>query len=210
MLNSFLKLFLFYGLAGFLTTHAAGDPNAGKAQYSLCAACHGSNAEGNPIMKAPRLAGLSADYLVRQITNYRLGVRGVHQGDTAGMQMKSVADGLSGAQAIEDVAAYIEALKPVDVTSSVEGDPEKGKMFWVVCSGCHGVNGMGSPSLNAPRLQGMSDWYLVQQLKNYQDGVRGAHPDDKLGQQMAGMAKMLGDIESIENLVSYINQLDSE
>ena len=31
----------------------------------------------------------------------------------------------------------------------------------------------------------MSDWYLVTQLKNFKQGVRGAHPKDMYGPQMA-------------------------
>ena len=30
---------------------------AGKAKYKTCAMCHGQKAEGNKMMKAPKLAG---------------------------------------------------------------------------------------------------------------------------------------------------------
>jgi cytochrome c553 len=53
----------------------------------------------------------------------------------------------------------------------------------------------------------MSDWYLVTQLKNFREGVRGAHDDDKYGMQMAMMAATLQTNERINNVVAYINPL---
>jgi cytochrome c553 len=61
--------------------------------------------------------------------------------------------------------------------------------------------------MNAPRLAGMSDWYMVTQLKNYQQGIRGAHPEDMYGNQMALMAAILADDQAINDLVSYANSL---
>ena len=40
-------------------------------------------------------------------------------------------------------------------------------------------------------LKGMSDWYMATQLKNFKEGIRGAHPQDMYGAQMALMAAML-------------------
>jgi cytochrome c oxidase subunit 2 len=53
----------------------------------------------------------------------------------------------------------------------------------------------------------MSDWYLVTQLKNFKQGIRGAHPKDLYGPQMASMAAMLGDDQAMNDLVAYINSL---
>jgi cytochrome c oxidase subunit 2 len=61
--------------------------------------------------------------------------------------------------------------------------------------------------MNAPRLAGMSDWYMVTQLKNYQQGIRGAHPKDIYGNQMALMAAILADDQAINDLVAYTNSL---
>jgi cytochrome c oxidase subunit 2 len=56
-------------------------------------------------------------------------------------------------------------------------------------------------------LKGMSDWYLVTQLRNFKHGVRGAHPRDMYGPQMALMAEILPDDGAINDLVAYINGL---
>ena len=53
----------------------------------------------------------------------------------------------------------------------------------------------------------MSDWYLVTQLKNFKQGVRGAHPQDMYGPQMALMSEILLDDQATNNLVAYINTL---
>ncbi len=53
----------------------------------------------------------------------------------------------------------------------------------------------------------MSDWYLVTQLKNFKQGIRGAHPGDMYGPQMMSMAAILRDDQAINDLVAYINTL---
>ncbi len=53
-----------------------GDAAAGKQLYATCAACHGPKAEGNVAMNAPRLADQDDWYLVRQLQNYKKGLRG--------------------------------------------------------------------------------------------------------------------------------------
>ena len=62
-------------------------------------------------------------------------------------------------------------------------------------------------SVAAPRQAGMSDWYLVAQLKNFRQGLRGRHPDDGLGWQMGLMSEILHDDQAIDDVVAYINTL---
>ena len=62
-------------------------------------------------------------------------------------------------------------------------------------------------SQKAPRAAGMSDWYLQRQLKNFQDGLRGAHPRDSNGLQMSLMADTLHDDQAIDDVIAYINTL---
>ena len=61
--------------------------------------------------------------------------------------------------------------------------------------------------MNAPGLKGMSDWYLVTQLKNFKQGIRGAHPQDMYGGQMALLAAILTDDRAVDDLVAYIGTL---
>ncbi|MGE0621759.1 MAG: cytochrome c [Pseudomonadales bacterium] len=92
-------------------TTVAGDAAAGKSAYMVCAACHGQNAEGNQQMGGPALAGQDDWYLVRQINNYKKGLRGYDPKDTFGMQMKPMAATLATDKAVNDVVAYINTLK---------------------------------------------------------------------------------------------------
>jgi cytochrome c553 len=62
-------------------------------------------------MAGPRLAGQSDWYLVRQLQNYRKGLRGYDPRDIFGNQMKPMAMTLASDQAINDVVAYINTLQ---------------------------------------------------------------------------------------------------
>lgn len=90
---------------------AAGDADRGKALFAVCATCHGPDAKGMEAMNAPALAGREEWYLVRQLKNFKSGVRGTTPGDIYGMQMAPMAQVLANDQAIEDVAAYLTSLK---------------------------------------------------------------------------------------------------
>jgi cytochrome c oxidase subunit 2 len=89
----------------------SGDVAAGKVAYAVCAACHGQQAEGNEQMGGPALAGQDDWYLVRQIDNYRKGLRGYHPQDTFGLQMRPMAATLTSAESVNNVVAYINILK---------------------------------------------------------------------------------------------------
>lgn len=94
-----------------VATTITGDAAAGKTAYMVCAACHGQNAEGNQQMGGPALAGQEDWYLVRQINNFKKGLRGYDPKDTFGMQMKPMAATLATDKAVNDVVAYIDTLK---------------------------------------------------------------------------------------------------
>lgn len=89
---------------------AAGDPVRGKTLYATCGACHGMNAEGMEALNAPKLAGQEEWYTIRQLQNFKSGVRGGNPKDTYGMQMAPMAQILPDEQAMADVAAYIRSL----------------------------------------------------------------------------------------------------
>jgi cytochrome c oxidase subunit 2 len=82
-----------------------------------------------------------------------------------------------------------------------------GQQQYAVCASCHGQQGEGNQALNAPKLNGLQSWYIERQIKYYQQGVRGAHPDDVYGRQMAPMASMLSSEDAVRNVSAYIAQL---
>lgn len=198
---------LLIAAASAAPAYAAGDAAAGKALYGTCSACHGASAEGNKAMNAPKLAGQGEWYLVRQLANFKGGVRGTNANDAYGKTMAPMAMMLADDTAMANVAAYIASLPVSHPEATVQGDAAVGKTLYASCSACHGADGKGNQAMNAPTLSGQSDFYLVTQLKNFKSGARGTHAKDMFGMQMAPMAKMLADDAAINNVVAYINTL---
>jgi cytochrome c oxidase subunit 2 len=185
----------------------AGDIVMGQAQYAVCAACHGFQAEGNQLLNAPKLTGQEDWYLKRQIKNYKAGLRGTHEDDLFGRQMQPMVATLIDDQAISNVVAYIQSLPDDPAPTTVVGDISKGERLYTTCASCHGSQAQGIWSIKAPRAAGMSDWYLVAQLQNFRDGLRGAHRDDRYGAQMSFAARALITDDAINDVVAYINTL---
>jgi cytochrome c oxidase subunit 2 len=88
-----------------------GDATAGKASYMICQACHGPKGGGNKALNSPKLTGLQDWYIVRQLKNFKSGIRGTKNGDLYGMQMRPMALTLANDEAINNVAAYIATFK---------------------------------------------------------------------------------------------------
>jgi cytochrome c oxidase subunit 2 len=186
---------------------AAGDSSRGQAAYAVCGSCHGAEGQGNVAMNAPRLAGLPAWYIGRQIKYYQQGIRGAHKDDMYGMQMAPMANMLTDEGAIRDVTAYIDTFSVNPVDSTITGDIARGADSYNICGACHGARGEGNYALNAPRLAGQQDWYLKRQLQNFSAGIRGAHKSDNFGHQMVLMARTLQNEKSIDDLLAYLNTL---
>lgn len=111
-MKSILTTLALVGLSLSATTSfAAGDAAKGKAYYTTCVACHGDKGQGNKALNSPKIAGQEDWYVVRQLKNFKAGIRGAHPKDTYGAQMRPMAMTLPDDQAIADVAAYIATLK---------------------------------------------------------------------------------------------------
>jgi cytochrome c oxidase subunit 2 len=121
--------------------------------------------------------------------------------------MAPMAATLGDDSAINNVSAYIRTLPDNPAPATVKGNAKNGQTHYATCAACHGANGRGIQAMNAPGLKGMSDWYLVTQLKNFKHGIRGAHPKDMYGPQMLSMAAILANDQAIDDLVAYINTL---
>ena len=88
-----------------------GDAAQGAGLYGTCAACHGPNGEGNQATNGPRLNILQDWYIVRQLENFKAGIRGGDARDTFGATMKPMAATLADEAAVKNVAAHITKLK---------------------------------------------------------------------------------------------------
>lgn len=197
--------------AGSVTgVQAAGDAEAGKNKSTTCVACHG--ADGNSsVPNFPKLAGQSANYIVKQLQDMKSGARTVPE-------MAAFLPGLND-QDIQDLAAYYseQTIQPgsadpklVELGQKVyrAGNPENGV---TACAACHGATGKGMPSAGYPALAGQHAAYIEKQLKAFRAAGREDHEgarreNDGETKMMRSTAARLTDDE-ISALSSYINGL---
>jgi cytochrome c oxidase subunit 2 len=183
------------------------DP-AGRALYYPCSSCHGLAGEGNEAFAAPALAGLSTDYLTRQLSQFQAGTRGSHPDDAAGQQMTLLARTLRDGASLEAVACHVAAMPlPPRPAATIKGNARRGKVRYGACAACHGERALGNPELGAPAIAQLADWYLRSQLRAYRDGWRGRQGDDPYGVQMAAAVAVLPDDRAIADVAAYVATL---
>ena len=84
-------------------------------------------------------------------------------------------------------------------TQTFAADIQAGKTKAMMCSACHGSNGISMIPMY-PNLAGQKEQYLILQLKAFRDGER-------KNMQMSPMAAGLSDTD-IENISAYYASLD--
>ena len=89
------------------TTVAAVDKMPGKALYTRCAGCHGTDGHTRALGKSDPIAGKPAAEITADLQGYKAGTLNKH---TMGSLMKGQAASLSDAE-IQALSAYISALK---------------------------------------------------------------------------------------------------
>jgi cytochrome c oxidase subunit 2 len=192
------------GLCALLACGAA-HAASGTQLFAVCVACHGAKGEGMAATNAPAIAGQDPAYLERQLQNFRSGVRGAHKADTYGAQMRATAATLRDDAAVASVADYVATLPRTTVKPATAADLHNGNnLYHGKCGACHGGKAEGNAALSAPRLAGLESTYIKRQLKHFREGVRGAHPRDRYGRQMAMMASMLPTAKDIDDVVAFI------
>jgi len=180
---------------------AAGDAAAGKAKSAVCVACH--NPDGNSTNPTyPKLAGQSADYLTKQLMEFKSGARvnAIMLGMVAALTPQDTED-LSAYFASQQIArgAADPALAPVGEALFRGGNLTSGVS---ACMACHGAVGAGNPAARFPALAGQHDVYIETQLKAFRNMER----NNDAGQMMRSVAARLTDQE-IKAVSSYIQGL---
>ena len=197
MLRTTLALLLLTGTA------AGADLEAAKGIVEAkCRLCHGTEGEASSTIY-PRLAGQNRSYLVKQLKNFRDGVR---KSDT----MNEMARGLTDEQ-IKALAEYFSG-KPArihqvrDKALAAVGYYiyHRGNKFAGIpaCKSCHGENGEGSEKL--PRLAGQHQRYVASQLRAFDQRKR--TNDNAI---MHTIASKLTELE-IEAVALYVSGLKEE
>lgn len=83
------------------------DP-AYRLYQASCGGCHGVSAEGNEALNSPRLAGLDADYIERQLQHFKAGRRGTSS--RYAKQMQIMANTLKNTADVKLLSQYISTL----------------------------------------------------------------------------------------------------
>jgi cytochrome c oxidase subunit 2 len=190
-------------LAVFILAPAA-TADRGEDLFGLCTQCHGADGAGDPIALAPAIAGLEEWYITAQLKAFKGGLRGLHPEDVGGLRMYPMSRALKTDEDIQAVAKYVSSLPRVTPPQTVEGDAAAGAASWTTCAACHGADGAGNQTMNAPRLAGTSDWYLVEALRKYKAGIRGGNPANTNAVMMRGMAMSLKDDQAIRDVVAHV------
>jgi cytochrome c553 len=193
-------------LLGIAAAAAFTGARAGN-DFDYCLLCHGTNGNGNYGIRAPKVSGVEPWYLKRQLENFAAGVRGRPAGDAPGQEMAPVALRLREEGQLDAAVAFLAKLEPGKPVATVAGNVAQGRKVYETCVACHGARGEGNAALQAPALASRSDWYLVAQLVNYREGLRGADERDTYGAQMRAIAVTLADDAAIADVVAYINSL---
>jgi len=183
----------------------AADAATGEQLFAQCVACHGPQAAGNPATQAPAIAGQRAAYVQRQLQNFRAGVRGVDKADAPGAQMRSIALTLPNDAAVASVAAYVAGLPETTAKPAAGADLHNGNnLYQGKCGACHGTQAEGNDALSTPRLAGLDAVYVRRQFQHFAQGVRGAHPQDRYGKQMAMMSKSVATPKDLDDVIAYL------
>ena len=197
------------------------DRKLGTQLFQLCSACHGPQGHGNRELMAPAIAGLPEWYVINQLRKFKNGGRGAHPADIAGLRMRPMARTLDSSTDKErnsrevdlhTVARHVAELKPRQPKDELKGgDPVRGKTIYVTCSACHGPNSEGNKELKAPTQVYLEDWYMLEQLKKFKHGLRGANPKDPEGLTMRPIVlAMLPDEQAMKDVIAYIRQTARE
>ena len=170
-------------------TSGKGDAVAGLAVTAPCASCHGIDGNATD-PKNPRLAGLSAEYLIAAVNAYKDGSR---KNDVMHDQVFALRD-----QDVEDLAAYYASKEPEAL--AIRKPLTLGE--WTArCSRCHGPKG-NSTDPRFPVLAGQDEGYLAKAMALYHGGER---PNEL----MFAMAFLMTESD-IEKLAAYYAQQRKE
>jgi cytochrome c553 len=204
---SYCRKFTILGALGLVASaifSASALADEAAPAYAACEACHGEGGNSPiPGMLAPKLAGLDARYITKQLHDFKYGRRTFDA-------MNTMAQGLSEADIATDAAYFAEQTRtPDEVTDkdlAKQGEAivKHGVRAQAVpaCVNCHNDGATGT--FRYPRLAGQKSDYVINQLAHLKSGER--HND--FG-QMSRVAMRLTD-DQIKAVAEYVSTLPSD
>lgn len=157
--------------------NSKGDSAKGQQiATQVCAACH--NADGNSIIPAnPSLAGQHAEYIIKQLNNFKS--KDGKPAERENAIMTAMVEPLSP-EDIKNLGAYYAQQAPKPGAANDKSLAEQGEQLYrggnletnvPACTGCHAPNGSGIPP-KYPRLAGQHSEYTVAQLRAFRTELR--------------------------------------
>lgn len=192
---------LLWGVAALAQAQSP-DPgqlaNSGADGLAACASCHGAQGEGMAAM--PRLAGINAAYLRKQLDDFANGSR-------EHALMSPIAKAMSPATR-EAMAAYYGAMSlpaPAPPGDDHPGARVAKRGAWdrnvPGCVQCHGPGGRGVGEAFPP-IAGQTAAYLSAQLEAWKAGQRS---NDPIGLMQAAARGLTS--EEIRDVADYFSRL---
>ncbi len=197
---------VFLAQTAFAAGAPIGDAVAGADKSALCQGCHGGTGNSESA-EFPRLAGQYAGYIVKQIKDFKSGLRA--NNDT----MAGMAATVETVQDMKDIASYFAKQKMVSdpLHKPNKKLAEKGEEIFTkgrpekdlyACINCHGERGKGKAGTIStfPVIGGQHKDYIIKELKDLQSGLRANDPAG----MMADIAKKLS-AEEVEAVAEYLS-----
>lgn len=155
---------------GICSAATAGDRSAEALVEERCQNCHGLQGQSSSPLY-PKLAGQNAEYLQRQMFNFKLGRRDsevmkLQVADLTGGEVEALSRYYSSKPVIPDVA-FDPAQANIGRALYFNGNPDSGV---TACASCHGPEAHGA--LFLPRLAGQHASYIERQLKAFLEHAR--------------------------------------
>jgi cytochrome c553 len=183
---------------GHLIAVGGGPGGAGAA----CFSCHGLQGQGDTGGAFPRLAGLDAHYLAKQMDDYAAGARS-NEVMTRISQQLSQADRQSVARYYAGLVARAPLFRSTADASLIQrgatlyaqGSVKRGIQ---ACGNCHGPGGRGLNPVY-PSIAGQPLSYVETQLRLWQAGIR----RNDIADLMGSVARRMAD-EDIRAVSAYV------
>ena len=179
------------------------DPDIGKEINDVCAGCHGEYGQGGKEGLYPRLAGMPAAFIAKQLELFRSRKRPnmpmlqyIDERQMPDEDILNISHFLASVKlnnrlpAVDETAAdfdayarLLESKKLMQIPRAV-GDLKKGqKLYKKECASCHGKDGYGIDKKAVPLLAGQYTSYLWKQVEKLRKRIR-IHDDEEPDEEL--------------------------
>ena len=113
---------------------------------------------------------------------------------------------------VRRLVSFALASATIAAATTEPGDPAIGNTTYIYghCAECHGNDALGNRKVSAPKIAGLEEWYIINQLTKFRTGLRGANSSDETGKTMAPLSRMLRDEQAIAHLAAHLSRLKGE